>query len=307
MKEKKFTDYLVEKGLIAEDELNRILEVRKEKGGSLVELLVKMGNVQEPRIVNILSDYLSIPPVRILHLNIPKEVLSLVPERIARFYQVLPMGKLGGTLTLAMADPLNILAIDDIKKITKCEINPAIAPFSEIKEAISSSYAREPGESIEEIIKGQKTENLKIIKEGRQESATEAEIIRSVEEAPIIKFTDSLLKRAVEAGVLIVLSLFLIFSNAAKNKNKIIIPAQKSKAISKTRESYKELKPKDGVSQEYTLEGIVYDANSPLAVINGKAVRKADIVGEFVVDSIGESEVRLTGISNDSKLILSLP
>ena len=91
MKEKKFTDYLVEKGLISEDELNKVLEARKEKGGSLVEALVKLGHVKEPRIVNILSSYLSIPPVRVLSLNIPKEVLSLVPEKIARVYQVLPI------------------------------------------------------------------------------------------------------------------------------------------------------------------------------------------------------------------------
>ena len=197
MKRKKFTDYLIEQKALSQEDLDKVLEVHKKKSGSLVELLIKLGYLKEAQLVGILSGYLSIPPVRVLNLKISPEILSLVPERIARDYQVLPIGKIGDTLTLAMGDPLNVLIIDDIKKITKCEVNPVIALFSEIKEAVTNCYVQEPAESIEEIIEGEAIESIKYIKEEKKE-VTQEEIIRSVEEAPILKFTNRFLKVAVE-------------------------------------------------------------------------------------------------------------
>ena len=197
MKRKKFTDYLLEEKFLTQKDLDKVVTVYKKKDGSLVELLIKLGYMRESQLVNALSGYLSIPPVRVLNLNISPEILALVPERIARDYQVLPIGKIGSTITLAMADPLNILIIDDIKKITKCEINPVISFLSEVKEAISNCYVQEPIESIEEIIKGQSAESIKYIKEDKKE-VTQEEIIRSIEEAPILKFTNHFLKMAVE-------------------------------------------------------------------------------------------------------------
>ena len=197
MKREKFTDYLLKEKALTPEDLDKVLSLHKKKSGSLVELLVKLGYIKEPQLVNILSRYLSIPPVRILNLKISQEVLKLVPERIARDYQVLPISKIGSTLTLAMSNPLNVLVIEDIKKITRCEINPVIALFSEIKEAISNSYVPEPTESIEEIIKSQAAESIKYIKDIKKET-TQEEIIHSIEEAPILKFTNGFLQRAVE-------------------------------------------------------------------------------------------------------------
>ena len=197
MKRKKFTDYLIEQKALSQEDLDKVLEVHKKRVGSLVELFIKLGYLKEVQLVDILSGYLSIPPVRVLNLNISQEILNLVPERIARDYQVLPIGKIGDTLTLAMGDPLNVLIIDDIKKITKCEVNPVIALFSEIKEAITNCYVQEPAESIEEIIEGEAIESIKYIKDEKKE-VTQEEIIRSAEEAPILKFTNRFLKVAVE-------------------------------------------------------------------------------------------------------------
>ena len=197
MKRRKFTDYLLEKKALTPEDLNKALSVHKKKSGSLIELLVRLGYIKESQLVNVLSGYLSIPPVRVLNLNISQEVLNLIPERIARDYHVLPIGRISSTLTLAMSDPLNVLVIEDIKKITKCEVNPVIALFSEIKEAISNCYVQKPAESIEEIIKGQATESIKYIKNVKKE-ATQEEIIRSIEEAPILKFTNHFLQKAVE-------------------------------------------------------------------------------------------------------------
>ncbi len=197
MKRKKFTDYLIDEGALSKKDLEKVLTTQKKRGESLVELLAKLGYVKETDLVDLLSNYLSIPPVRVLNLKISKDISSVISEKIAREHRILPIGKIGNTLTLAMGNPLDVLAIDDIKKITKCEVNPVVAPISEIKEAISNNYAQVPTESIEEIIKGQGAESLTIIKDSKKET-TEEEIIRSIEEAPVIKFTNSFLNKAVE-------------------------------------------------------------------------------------------------------------
>lgn len=195
MAKEKFTDYLIHNKLISKEDLEKVLSAQKEKGGSLVELFVKLGIMQEAQIISILSGYLSVPPMRVINLNITKEILDLIPEKLASSLQVMPIGKIGNSITVAMSDPLNILAIDDLKKITGCEINPVIAPFSEMKEAIAAHYSRQPLTSLEDIIGGQKPENLEIISD--KEAAEEQ--IGSIDEAPVIKFTNSVLKKAVYA------------------------------------------------------------------------------------------------------------
>jgi len=194
MLKEKFTDYLLEKKLISKEDLEKVLTLQKEKGGSLVELFIKLGYMQETQLLNILSGYLSIPPMRVLNVVIAQETIGLISERFARSYHVIPISKIGNSITLAMADPLNVVVIDDLKKITGCEINPVIAPLSEIKEAIIAHYTRPPTDSIEEIIKGQKAEAIEIIK---QEKVLQNQTLETIDEAPVMKFTNSLLKRAV--------------------------------------------------------------------------------------------------------------
>jgi len=198
MERGKFTGYLLERKLISKEDLEKVLNIQRERGDSLVELLIQLGYMDEGQILSSLSGCLGIPPVRILNLNIPKEILNLIPEKIARKYQILPIGKIGNTLTVAMVDPLNVLTIDDLKKITGYQINPVIAPFSEIKEAVNNYYTQLPIESLEEIIKDKNTKSIEVIKEKKEEEASEVQILRSLEEAPVIKLTNYLLKRAVE-------------------------------------------------------------------------------------------------------------
>lgn len=194
MSKEKFTDYLLGKNLISKEDLEKTLTIQKEKGGSLVELFVKLGFMQENQILSVLSAYLAIPPIRVLNLNVAKETLNLIPENVAQNLQAIPIGKIGNTLTVAMSDPLNVLAIDDLRKITNCEINPVIAPLSEMKEAIANHYNREPVSSIEEIISTQNADAIEIIK---TKETVEEENIGAIDEAPVIKFTNTILKKAV--------------------------------------------------------------------------------------------------------------
>jgi type IV pilus assembly protein PilB len=197
MRKEKFIDYLLEKKVLSKEDLDKVLTAQKEKGLSLVELLIKLGYVNETQILSLLSGYLGMPPIRISDLRIPKEILNLISQSVAQNFQVLPIGKIGTTLTVAMGDPLNVVAIDDLRKITGFEINPVIALLSEIKEATYSRYAQGTSESLEEIIKDKTAENLEMIQEEAAVEVSQEQILRSIDEAPVIKYTDYLLKRAV--------------------------------------------------------------------------------------------------------------
>lgn len=197
MSRQKFTEYLIEKKLIAPQELEAVLKTQKEKGMSLVELLIKLGYVKEQQMLNVLSGYLLIPPIRVKNFNVSKDLLSLIPEAIAQKYKILPLGKIGNTITLAMADPLNVLIIDDLKKITKCEVNPVIALLSEIQDAINTYYTQTSSKSLDEIIKERELEDVELIKEEQSQEVSEADIVRFLEDAPVIKFTNYIFSKAV--------------------------------------------------------------------------------------------------------------
>ncbi|MCF7916209.1 MAG: GspE/PulE family protein [Candidatus Omnitrophica bacterium] len=190
------TDYLVKNGYLTKIDLDKLLLLRKKRDVSLAELIIKLGYIKEQKLVDIFSNYLSLPPVRIKSLKIPKQILSIVPKEVARHHNLIPISKIGNVVTLAMANPLDLLAVDDIKKITNCQINRVVAPFSEIKEIVSQYYSPESGESLDTIIKDQKVDNLEIIKTKKKE-VSEKEVTRSVREAPVIKFTNSVLSKAV--------------------------------------------------------------------------------------------------------------
>jgi type IV pilus assembly protein PilB len=192
----KITDYLVERGYLTKENLDNLLALRKKKEASLIELIIKLGYIKEQKLVDIFSKYLSIPRVQIKNLKIPKPILNIVPKETARRNCLIPVSKIGSALTVAMANPLDLLALEDIKKITGCQINRVVAPFSEIKEAVSVHYSPEPNESLEAIIKKQTVDELKIIK-NKKKKVSEQKITESVTEAPVIKFTNSVLTKAV--------------------------------------------------------------------------------------------------------------
>ncbi|MCF7875104.1 MAG: GspE/PulE family protein [Candidatus Omnitrophica bacterium] len=192
----KITDYLVERGYLTKDNLDNLLALRKKKEAPLIELIIKLGYIKEQKLVDIFSKYLSIPRVQIKNLKIPKQILNIVPKEIARRNCLIPVSKIGSALTVAMVNPLDLLALEDIKKITGCQINRVVAPFSEIKEAVSVHYSPEPNESLESIIKKQTVDELKIIKNKKKE-VSEKKMTESVTEAPVIKFTNSVLTKAV--------------------------------------------------------------------------------------------------------------
>ncbi len=133
-------DMLIKEGLITEEQLNKALEQQKAAGGRLGYHLIRLNYVSEEDITRVLSRQFGISSVNLTSYQIDREVLKFIPADVAKKYLVIPVSRIGSTLTLAMADPSNVFAIDDIKFMTGFNIEPVVAAEISIIEAIKKHY-----------------------------------------------------------------------------------------------------------------------------------------------------------------------
>ena len=194
----KLTEIFIKNKILSEDDINLALRIQKEQGGRLSEILIKLNLIDEKNLISALSQGLGLPLITLSRFNIDPKVVKLIPKQTAKHYQIIPISKIGNTLTLAMADPLNIFAIDDVKTLTGYEINPIIAQHTEILSAIEEHYEAPATQIIEEIIGGIKEEDLELIKETKDEDLDTSELAKLTQETPVIRLTDMLLERSIE-------------------------------------------------------------------------------------------------------------
>ncbi|MFC1644160.1 GspE/PulE family protein [Candidatus Omnitrophota bacterium] len=194
---KKICDLLIEKKLVSEDDLKKARQINSEKGGSLSDILVKMNVVSKDDLLTTLSEGLGFPPVDLSRLRIDDDTLKLIPKRVAQMYQILPISHTGRRLTVAMVDPLNILALDDLKILTQLDISPVIASEDDIKEAIRKYYEKSADEEISAIVEDIKSSQIEMVS-GEEERVSSEELLRITEEAPVVKLTNMILSRAVK-------------------------------------------------------------------------------------------------------------
>ena len=147
---KKIGDLLLEKGYLTRDQLEQGLNEQVFSGKRLGETLIEMNLITEEQLLETVSERLSIPKLSLTSMIIAPEVISKIPVEIARRFTLLPIFELGNTLTIAMADPLNVIALDEIKYRTGLNIKRTIATASEIKKAIDEFYS--VADSFDQII-----------------------------------------------------------------------------------------------------------------------------------------------------------
>ena len=189
MKARKIGDLLQEKGYITQQHLDDALGEQKVSGKRLGELLVEQGAITEDQLIETVSERLSIPKVSIASMVLDPRVVELVPVHIARRYTLIPIFAIGNSLTLAMSDPLNIIAIDEIRYISSLNIQRAVATASEINEAIDKYYS--VADSMNQII-GTDEEELPV------EAAEINENLVQEANSPIIKLVNLIIKKAVK-------------------------------------------------------------------------------------------------------------
>ncbi len=141
---KRLGDVLKDAGLIDESQLQAALTHQRNWGGKIGAILVEMGFVTETDLAKAMSETLRIPYVNLFEPEIPEGIVKLIKPDIAKKYNVMPAKKDGGTLMVAMSDPMDIKSIDEIRFVTGLSIKPALAMESEIRDAIRKYYDHEP-------------------------------------------------------------------------------------------------------------------------------------------------------------------
>src|SRR5436309_11631975 len=165
----KIGEMLLKAGYISQEQLHEALEHQKRNGGKLGYNLVKMGFVREDDITDLLSEQYGVPSINLRHFEIDEAVIKLIPTDVAQKYLVVPVNRTGATLTIAMVDPTNVFAMDDIKFMTGYNVEPVVASEIAIREAIDhyygSTHALELKKVMDEMAETESTEDLEVIVE----------------------------------------------------------------------------------------------------------------------------------------------
>lgn len=189
-KTKRLGDLLIDAGLITKDQLDKALQLQKVTGKKLGELLIDEGFVKEEQIIEVLEFQLGIPHLDLEKYFINPEMPRLISEKLARRHMLIPVKKERGNLIVAMSDPLNIFAIDDIKIATGMEVIPAISTRQNIENAINRYYGSESAENaIEEFRREYQTPDLEDI---------DTQSTTDISNAPMVRLVNSFIKQAVK-------------------------------------------------------------------------------------------------------------
>jgi len=190
---------LVDKKLISKKDLDKARQKFTKEGGRLGDILLKMNAISKEDLFAAISESIPFLPIKLARLKIEKKILNLIPEKVSRLYQILPVSCIGNQLTVAMVDPLNIFALDDLKILTHLNVSPVIASGDDMAEAIRKHYEKSADEEINEIVRGIKSVEMEMIPEKREEDISRQELLNETSEAPIVKLTNMILNKAVKA------------------------------------------------------------------------------------------------------------
>jgi type IV pilus assembly protein PilB len=202
----KLGELLIRENLITQAQLEQALEHQKQHGGRLGTSVVDLGFLAPDQITAVLSRQYGIPSINLEYFESDPSVIRLIPMETALKYQVMPLSRVGSSLTLAMADPANVYAMDDIKFMTGFNIEPVVASEMSIAEAIKKNYGsieeHDRKKEIEELVSfidDGPTDSVEL--EAEDESALNlAALERAAEEVPVIRLVNYILTDAVERG-----------------------------------------------------------------------------------------------------------
>jgi type IV pilus assembly protein PilB len=198
----RIADALVEDGLLSAGQVEELLEQQKKEGARLVKLIVDKAYVSEQDLAVCMGRVLNVPPVNLARISIPEEISDLLPRETEYNHKVIPVSRLENKLFLAMADPLNVLALDDVKRITKLEITPLIASEKAIADKLAAIDSAKGGGSMEAIIQDAakqeaEGETVEAVKEAVEEVNLD-KLAASSEEAPVIKLANLIIVQAIK-------------------------------------------------------------------------------------------------------------
>jgi type IV pilus assembly protein PilB len=202
----KLGEILIREKIISAEQLKQALEFQKTSGGRLGNALVKLGFLSDDEVTAVLSRQYGVPSINLAYFEVDPGVIKLIPMETSMKYQILPLSRVGSSLTVAMVDPTNVFAMDDIKFMTGFNIEPVVASETAIVDAIKKHYG-----TVEDVERKKEIEEIvSFIDEGQADSVElEAEdestlnlaaLEKAAEEAPVIKLVNYILTDAVKRG-----------------------------------------------------------------------------------------------------------
>ncbi|MDP9120509.1 MAG: type IV-A pilus assembly ATPase PilB [Acidobacteriota bacterium] len=199
----KFGELLIKGGKINPIQLQEALAYQKDQGGRLGTALVKLGHLTERQLVESLSQHFGVPAIDLSSMEIDEAVIKIVPADIARKYTIVPVSKAGATVTVAMIDPTNVFAMDDVKFMTGYKVEPVVAAEAVIRAAIDrfygSTHAIELKKVMEDLTEESgSTSDLEVLEE--EQDLDLATLEEESEQAPVVKLVNLVLTDAIKRG-----------------------------------------------------------------------------------------------------------
>jgi type IV pilus assembly protein PilB len=196
-------DVLVQAGKITPQQLQQGLAAQKEKGGRIGSALVKLGMLSEKELVEFLSQHFGVPAIDLSRVEIDESVAKIVPAETARKYMILPVAKVGAKVTLAMIDPTNLFAMDDIKFKTGYSVDPVVASESAIRAGIDKYYGSTHAIELKKVMEDlsepvQSDGSLEVLDEDQELDLDTLE--KESEEAPVVRLVNIILTDAIKRG-----------------------------------------------------------------------------------------------------------
>jgi len=190
-------EILIKNKLVTQEKLDEAIEVQKREGGRLSDIIIRLKLVRENDLISSLSEGLNFPLIDLKRFKIDAEITKIISADIARRYQIIPVSRIGDTVTLAMADPLNIFAIDTVESLTGYKINPIISSSQDIMQSIEHAYGDATRDIIDGLVKEMSSDTIELIKEEKEILPSDQELRHVSREAPIIKITNMILEESV--------------------------------------------------------------------------------------------------------------
>lgn len=187
-------ELLVRNKLITSDQLAKAVAEQNTQGGRLGASLIKLGFLHDEELAAFLSKQYGVPSINLDEFEIEPSVIRLIPPEIAQKYQVIPVNRAGSTLIIAMSDPSNIFAIDDIKFMSGYNIEVVVAPEVAIKKAIDRYY--DQSQSLAEVMNDFDEIDLEVVDE--HDSVDVAALEKATEDAPVVKLVNLILTDAIK-------------------------------------------------------------------------------------------------------------
>jgi type IV pilus assembly protein PilB len=185
-------------GLITEEQLQKVLLEQKKTGGRLGSTLVKLGFIGEEKLLQFLSRQYGISSVDLNNFAIDENIIKLVPTDVVQKYHVVPVKRSGAVLSVAMVDPTDMFAIDDIKFMTGYEVVPLVASEGAITAVINKYY--DQAQSLQSVLQEAGEESVDVVA-SQEDQPTLGELKEAVDQAPVVKLVNLILAEAIKKGV----------------------------------------------------------------------------------------------------------